>query len=461
MSKEYQSKASGQVKSPVKLQDQKKLEVPEEEKGAKRHCPGWASWTEPYTQVYHDNEVQIRFGTKMVGLLANNNRVAGVKVRDNDDSDCEDVMPDAVVLAVGHSARDIYYKLLEHGVHLSPKDFSVGFRVEHPQELINEIQYNKWASQVERGSGKIPVADYKVATNIIEGSNEYSAKQKQSGCYSFCMCPGGQIIPTSTNLDELCINGMSFSKRSSKWANAALVMTVSSHDLAPFVTEHGPLAGMAFQRSLEREASVMGGGNLVVPVQTIPDFLDDHLSGGVLPSSSYRLGVKEAPLHSLFSEGLTGMFKQALVNFNKQLPGFIDRRALLHAVETRTSSPVRIERDMETFECISGRGLYPIGEGAGYAGGIVSAAVDGLTAGLALAEQLGLSICPQGFGFDTLPTITEGNGSNAKAMLDSCSEHTVMKNGALSSHRAKWTIDAVRFPAVNGQVLWIITEQNN
>ncbi|KAI5064138.1 hypothetical protein GOP47_0020808 [Adiantum capillus-veneris] len=334
--------------------------------------------------------VQIRFGTKMVGLLVKGNRVAGVKVKKTDDLDCEDVISDAVVLAVGHSARDIYYKLLEHDIHLSPKDFSVGFRVEHPQELINEIQYSKWASDVRRGSGKIPVADYKVATSIIEGSREYSAKEKQSGCYSFCMCPGGQIVPTSTNSDELCINGMSFSKRSSKWANSALVMTVSSKDLDLFVSEHGPLAGVAFQKSLEREAAVMGGGDLVVPVQAVPDFLNDKLSGGVLPSSSYRLGVKEAPLHSLFSEHLTGMFKQALVNFDRQIPGFIDGRALLHAVETRTSSPVKIDRDAETFECTSVPGLYPIGEGAGYAGGIVSAAVDGLNAGLALAEQLGL-----------------------------------------------------------------------
>eukprot|EP00250_Pteridium_aquilinum_P021759 c25213_g1_i1 orf=91-2202(+) len=338
--------------------------------------------------------VHIRFGTKMVDLLARGNRISGVKVNSanrTSGSDCEEIISDAVVLAVGHSARDVHCQLLDHGVCLSPKDFAVGFRVEHPQELINEIQYNKWASEVQRGSGKIPVADYKVATNV-EGSssNSFTQQKLPGGCYSFCMCPGGQIVPTSTDPGELCINGMSFSKRSSKWANAALVMTVSSCDLEPFAAEHGPLAGVAFQKLLEKEAAIMGGGDMVVPVQTVPDFLNNHLSGSVLPSSSYRLGVKEAALHRLFSSRLTQMFKQALVNFNKQIPGFIDRRALLHAVETRTSSPVRIDRDTETFECISAPGLYPIGEGAGYAGGIVSAAVDGLNAGLALAEQLGL-----------------------------------------------------------------------
>lgn len=337
--------------------------------------------------------VHIRFGTKMVDFLVKGSRISGVDVtsaRDCMGSDSEKLLSDAVVLAVGHSARDLYSKLLEHDVHLTPKDFAVGFRVEHPQELINEIQYNKWASEVHRGNGKIPVADYRVATNVEGSWSDTSVRHKQSGCYSFCMCPGGQIVPTSTNPAELCINGMSFSKRSSKWANAALVMTVSSSDLKPFVSEHGALAGVAFQQVLEKGAATMGGGDMVVPVQIVPDFLDNCLSGSVLPSSSYRLGVREAALHNLFPERLTEMFKTAIMNFNQQIPGFIDKRALLHAVETRTSSPVRIDRDMETFECISAPGLYPIGEGAGYAGGIVSAAVDGLNAGLALAEQLGL-----------------------------------------------------------------------
>ncbi|KAH7373433.1 hypothetical protein KP509_17G055500 [Ceratopteris richardii] len=333
--------------------------------------------------------VNMRFGLKMIDFLVRENRIVGTKVQHVEDLTCEDIFADAVILAAGHSARDIYHKLLQHGVHLSPKDFAVGFRVEHPQELVNEIQYNEWASEVQRGSGKIPVADYKVTTSISESSNDNSLHPRQSSCYSFCMCPGGQIVLTSTDPAELCINGMSFSRRSSKWANSALVMPVSHSDLEPFLAEHGPLAGVAFQKFLERKASLMGGGDLVVPVQTVPDFLENHLSR-VLPSSSYRLGVKEAALHELFPDHMTRMFKQALLDFNKQIPGFIDRRALLHAVETRTSSPVRIDRDTETFECISMQGLYPIGEGAGYAGGIVSAAVDGLNAGLALAEQFGL-----------------------------------------------------------------------
>lgn len=341
----------------------------------------------------HSLGVDLMFGTKMVDLLITGRQVSGVHVtclRNNADLDKQKLASDMVVLAVGHSARDVYSKLLEHNVLITPKDFSVGFRVEHPQDLINEIQYNNWASEVQRGRGKIPVADYKVTTNVKSDWSNSTKQSAQYGCYSFCMCPGGQIVPTSTNPNELCINGMSFSKRSSKWANAAIVLTVSSSELKPFVSEHGPLAGVAFQRLLEKEAAVMGGGNMVAPVQIVPDFLDNRLSGCSLPSSSYRLGVREAPLHTLFPQYLTEMFKEALINFNKQIPGFIDRHALLHAVETRTSSPLRIDRDGETFESVSLPGLYPVGEGAGYAGGIVSAAVDGMHAGFALAKKLGL-----------------------------------------------------------------------
>lgn len=206
------------------------------------------------------------------------------------------------------------------------------------------------------------------------------------GCYSFCMCPGGQIVPTSTDESELCINGMSFSKRSSKWANSALVVTVPSADFDPLIGEHGPLAGIAFQRALERDAAILGGGKLVAPAQTIPDFMEGKLSGNELPSSSYRLGVRAAPLHELLPSHLTRALREALLAFNDQLPGFITEHGLLHAIETRTSSPVRIDRDKDTYECVSLPGLFPVGEGAGYAGGIVSAAVDGMHAGLAIAK---------------------------------------------------------------------------
>ncbi|EFJ25696.1 hypothetical protein SELMODRAFT_99389 [Selaginella moellendorffii] len=322
----------------------------------------------------------LMFGTRMEDIVIRNGRVSGIQVTDLEKTTTATLSCDALVLAVGHSARNTYEMLLSHGVLLSAKDFAVGLRVEHPQELVNQMRYRAWASQVQSGKGKVPVADYKVAASI--NSDELRS------CYSFCMCPGGQIVPTSTDPLHLCINGMSFSKRASKWANAALVVNVTSKDVEPFRDGHGSLAGVAFQRAIERDAALLGGGDFVVPAQTLKDFLDDKIAGNELPTSSYRLGVREAPLHELLPGYLTAVLKNATEKFNQQLHGFIDSRALLHGVETRTSSPVRIERHAETCESVSIQGLYPVGEGAGYAGGIVSAAVDGMKAGLSLGRRL-------------------------------------------------------------------------
>ncbi|KAG0553790.1 hypothetical protein KC19_12G039300 [Ceratodon purpureus] len=355
-----------------------------------------------FRQHLHSLGVTLLFGTRMDDLIVRDGRVVGIKVspvtENLESAQATTLEADAVILGVGHSARDVYENLHSHNVLMTPKDFAVGLRVEHPQELINEMQYHKWASEVQRGKGKVPVADYRVAANINAGKSDEDVLSR--GCFSFCMCPGGQIVPTSTNESELCINGMSFSKRSSKWANAALVVSVPSEDFEPLISEHGPLAGIAFQRALEREAAILGGGKLVAPAQTIPDFLDDKLSGKELPSSSYRLGVRASPLHELLPSHLTHALKEALVAFDGQLPGFITEHGLLHGIETRTSSPVRIDRDKDTFESVSLPGLFPVGEGAGYAGGIVSAAVDGMHAGFALAKQFNpeFQTAPSDFG---------------------------------------------------------------
>jgi uncharacterized FAD-dependent dehydrogenase len=195
------------------------------------------------------------------------------------------------------------------------------------------------------------------------------------------MCPGGQIVPTSTNVEELCVNGMSFSKRSSAWANSGLVSTITEADAAPFVSgpDRAPLAGLDFQRYIERRAAEMGGGDLVVPVQTAPDFIAGRLSD-VLPTSSYRLGVKSARLDLLYPPEVTAAVRESLIAFDAQLPGYAGPQALLHGPEARTSSPVRVERAKGDMQSVSAAGLFPVGEGAGYAGGIVSAAVDGLVA---------------------------------------------------------------------------------
>lgn len=340
-----------------------------------------------FRQHLQEIGVTIRFGTRVDDLLVEDACVVGVNVSDSSESSqfsTQKLKYDAVVLAVGHSARDTYQMLLTHNVNIVPKDFSVGLRVEHPQELINSIQYSELADEVRSGRGKVPVADYKIV-DYVDGDNT-SGTIKHS-CYSFCMCPGGQVVLTSTKPSELCINGMSFSRRASKWANSALVVTVSAKDFGS-LNLHGPLAGVHFQRELEQRAAVMGGGNFVVPVQTVPDFLEKKYSATTLPSSSYRLGVKAANLDELFPVHITEALQHSLSMFDQELPGFISNNALLHGVETRTSSPVQIPRSVDTYECTSLKGLYPIGEGAGYAGGIVSAAVDGMFAGFALAKNL-------------------------------------------------------------------------
>ncbi|KAL9271807.1 hypothetical protein AKJ16_DCAP25925 [Drosera capensis] len=344
--------------------------------------------------------VSIKFGTRVDDLLVEGEVLKGVKVSNCTGdlvSEKHELGFDSTVLGVGHSARDVYEMLLSHNVELVPKDFAinmspslwtdqVGLRVEHPQELINRVQYSALAAEVRRGRGKLPVADYKVSKYVTGKSPSDAANY---GCYSFCMCPGGQIVLTSTDPAELCINGMSFSRRSSNWANAAIVVTVSCKDFEA-LNFHGPLAGVTFQRELEKEAARMGGGNFVVPVQTVPDFLANKLSDGPLPTSSYRMGVNPSSLHELFPSHIRKALQDSIATFESELPGFISEAALLHGVETRTSSPVQIPRDVDTYESLSLKGLYPIGEGAGYAGGIVSAAVDGMYAGFALAKNLGL-----------------------------------------------------------------------
>ncbi|XP_071742174.1 uncharacterized protein [Rutidosis leptorrhynchoides] len=344
-----------------------------------------------FRQHLQDLGVNIRFGTRVDDLIVENGHVVGVNVSDSSGKlqfSSEKLGFDAVVLAVGHSARDVYHMLLSHNMELIPKDFAVGLRVEHPQELINAIQYSKLANEVRSGRGKIPVADYKVV-EYVKGEDEDTQVASQRSCYSFCMCPGGQVVVTSIDPSELCINGMSFSRRASKWANAALAVTVSPKDFNA-LGFHGPLAGVDFQREFERKAATMGGGNFVVPVQTVKDFVDNKLSVTTVPSSSYRLGVKAANLHELFPDHITEALQHSISTFDKELPGFISNDALLHGVETRTSSPVQIPRNPDTFESTSLGGLYPVGEGAGYAGGIVSAAVDGMYAGFALAKKLQL-----------------------------------------------------------------------
>ena len=350
----------------------------------------------------------VHFGTKLSNIIMDPDhpgKIQGIEVEHTDGSESEIWKADAVVLATGHSARDVYETLAANRngnslACLEPKGFAVGFRIEHPQKLITKIQYgDEWGATVRTGkrqtdqanaeyfagkavssehqhSGQLPVPSYRLATDkALDG-----ASTTTRGVYSFCMCPGGQIVPSSTNSSEVCVNGMSFSKRDSQWANSALVVTVQPDDpiLESYREKYGVMAGVEFQRDMERRAAQMGGGtNLTVPVQRVTDFIKGKVSD-TIPPSSYRLGVQSAPCHEIYPAPITEALRDALVNhFDAQMPGYVHEEGLLHGVETRTSSPLRISRDRETFQAKGISNLFPAGEGAGFAGGIVSAAVDG------------------------------------------------------------------------------------
>lgn len=368
---------------------------------------------------------EILFGAKMDELIIEHGVVKGVRITRSPalernvghinsvkiDSSLGPsvIMGDTVVLATGHSARDVYEKLHQEGVQLEAKGFATGFRIEHPQKLISQIQYgNEWGRSVVTGKqttdsvnreffesqrnntvgqahdGRLPVPSYRLATDAA-----FDGKRSR-GVYSFCMCPGGQIVPASTDANEMCVNGMSFSRRDSVFANSALVVTVAPDDeiLEEYREKYGVLAGLEFQRAMERRAAALGGGNLTVPVQRLPDFLAGRASTSA-PPSSYRLGVKPAACHEIYPNELVSAMRDAITNhFEKQMPGFIHEDALLHAVETRTSSPLRISRDRKTYQAVGTKNLFPAGEGAGFAGGIVSAAVDGMAVANAILDTI-------------------------------------------------------------------------
>jgi uncharacterized protein len=314
---------------------------------------------------------EVRFQTRVEDLLyADGAKVAGVRLSDGSAID-----GDRVVLAPGNSARELYERFARDGrVSVEAKPFAIGFRAEHPQALINSIQYGRAAK-----NPKLPPADYKLAENL-------SVDGEVRGIYSFCMCPGGIVVPTPTEDGLQCTNGMSNSRRNAKFANAGIVVSVSVEDFAREGFE-GPLAGLLFQRHWESKAYQLGGGRFIAPAQTITDYL-----GGKLKKkpgeTSYRPGVAHADLNALFPARLTASIKQALKAFDRKMKGFITDDSLLIGIESRTSSPVRVTRG-EDLHSVSLRGLYPSGEGCGYAGGIVSSAIDGLRIAEQICSELG------------------------------------------------------------------------
>jgi len=274
---------------------------------------------------------------------------------------------DSLILAPGHSARDTYSMLHSIGVAMEQKAFAVGFRVEHPQEIINRIQYGIASDP------RLPAADYSLAWNDTATGRS---------AYSFCMCPGGIVIGGSSEAGGVVTNGMSDLKRASGRANSALVATVRTADFKNL----SPLAGVAFQRNLERAAFVAGGGGYKAPAQALLTFM--RLKGNLKVNSSYLPGVSEAELGELLPEVLSRTIKNAIAAFDHKMRGFITAEATLVGVESRTSAPLRILRG-DDFQSQSIKGLYPCGEGAGYAGGIMSAALDGIRVADAVAKGLG------------------------------------------------------------------------
>lgn len=308
--------------------------------------------------------VEFRFEARVSGLdLVSDqgrSRVRGVRLQDG-----SIIGADVVVLATGHSARDVLTWLGEAGARLEPKPFAVGLRVEHPQALINRMQYGAVAQHP-----RLPSADYHLAYT-----------EAGRGVFSFCMCPGGFIIPAVTEPDALVVNGMSLSRRDSPYANSGLVVGVEPDDLAGIGLE-GALGGVELQRRLETAAYLAGGGGFRAPATRVTDFLAGRGSS-TLPASSYRPGLSATNVGELLDGsglGLAERLRRALGVFGRRMSGYITEEAVLVGVETRTSSPVRIPRNPETLEHPEILGLIPIGEGAGYAGGIVSSALDGMRA---------------------------------------------------------------------------------
>lgn len=302
---------------------------------------------------------EVHFQHKVVDF-----EITGERIRSVITANGRQFAGNAVILATGHSARDIYQLLHAKHVRLEAKPFAIGFRIEHPQAFIDRSQYHLDPHQ-ERPR-LLPAASYRLATKI-----------RDRGVHSFCMCPGGWIVPAATENDEVVVNGMSLSRRDSPFANSGMVSTVEPEDLGALRREHGVLAGIVFQKQLEQSAKQAGGGGQKAPGQRVADYLRGKISTN-LPASSYFPGTNPAPLHELLPRGITDRMKEGLELFARRIRGYSSGDALLLGFETRTSSPVRIPRDDHTLQHPEIEGLFPCGEGAGYAGGIVSAALDGM-----------------------------------------------------------------------------------
>jgi len=297
---------------------------------------------------------KILFNTRVTDLLIKSSEIYGVETNSNNIINAK-----KVILATGHSARDIFELLHKKGVYLEAKPFALGVRVEHSQKLIDQIQYHC----TTRGE-YLPPAPYSVVKQV-----------NNRGVYSFCMCPGGVIAPCATAPGEVVTNGWSPSKRDQPTSNSGIVVSLELTDFAAY-KEFGPLSGLAFQKEIEQKAWKLAGGTQKVPAQRLVDFTDGKLSTDI-PKTSYQPGTSSVELGTVLPDFIYKTLQKGFKEFDKSMKGYLTNEAVVHAPESRTSSPVRIPRDRKTLEHVQVKGLYPCGEGAGYAGGIISAAIDG------------------------------------------------------------------------------------
>ena len=336
---------------------------------------------------------EVHFQTKMTSFIIDDDKVIGVEAV-NLQTGAEETYRGPVILATGHSARDVYRYLAASRIEIEAKGIAVGVRLEHPAHLIDQIQYHN-----KNGRGKyLPAAEYSFATQV-DGR----------GVYSFCMCPGGFVIPAATGPQQLVVNGMSPSNRGTAWSNSGMVVETHPEDVASFVQEHqailqsdaslsssaeeevlspdSPLTMMHFQQIVEKQCWQQGNMKQTAPAQRMADFVNNRLSYD-LPKSSYAPGLISSPLHFWMPSFVSKRLQEGFKTFGKNAHGFLTNEATLIAMETRTSSPVRILRDRDTLQHVRLQGLFPCGEGAGYAGGIVSAGVDGERCAEMCAEYL-------------------------------------------------------------------------
>ena len=310
---------------------------------------------------------EVRFGSKVTALKCEGDMVKGVVLADGSEVD------GPVILATGHSARDVYRMLHDSGVEMEAKGLAIGVRLEHPQKLIDCLRYHS-----KDGRGKyLPAAEYTMLTRVDDRA-----------VYSFCMCPGGFIIPAASDEGQLVVNGMSPSNRGTRWANSGMVVEILPEDIPDIDGTPDVMKMMRFQEQIERSFWEEAGRSQNAPAQRMADFVASRQSED-LPPTSYAPGIHSARIDRLLPKGIARRLQQGFKDFDRKNKGFLTNEAVLIGAETRTSSPLRITRDPETLSHVRLQGLFPCGEGAGYAGGIVSAAIDGDRAAAAVAAWLG------------------------------------------------------------------------